>query len=102
MSASPAVRSVPNEVLQAASPPIASRSIMASPRAKARTDGPSGGGHLLPAKRPRSAVSTAKSAHWPAASPKPRSKSLQAPGRRNSSHGPWIPDASAPFNTVPH
>lgn len=44
MSASPAVRSVPNEVLQAASPPIASRSIMASPRAKARTDGPSGGG----------------------------------------------------------
>ncbi|GAA3311860.1 Rv3235 family protein [Arthrobacter ramosus] len=44
MSASPAVHSLPDAVLQATSPPIASRSIVASPRAKARMDGPSGRG----------------------------------------------------------
>lgn len=44
MSASPAVRSVPDEVRQATSPPIASPSTVAWPRARSRTDGPSGRG----------------------------------------------------------
>ncbi|UKA57545.1 Rv3235 family protein [Arthrobacter sp. FW306-2-2C-D06B] len=43
MSASPAVHSLPNAIVQATSS-IASRSIVASPPAKSRTDGPSGRG----------------------------------------------------------
>lgn len=44
MSASRAVRSLPDEILQAASPPSASPPMAAWPRTQAGTDGPSGSG----------------------------------------------------------